>query len=42
MSPASGNKFSIESTLKNPKLAKVFEQFLNSAEHVLHDTISLY
>lgn len=42
MSPASGNKFSIESTLKNPKLAKVFEQFLNSAESVLHDTISIY
>ena len=42
MSPASGNKFSIESTLKNPKLAKVFEQFLNSAESVLHDSISLY
>ena len=35
MSPASGNKFSIESTLKNPKTARVFENFINEAEDIL-------
>lgn len=35
MSPASGNKFSIESTLKNPKLARVFENFIKESEDLL-------
>ena len=35
MSPASGNKFSIESTLKNPKLIRVFENFVKAAEEIL-------
>jgi len=35
ISPASGNKFSIESTLKNPKTARVFENFINEAEDIL-------
>lgn len=31
MSPASGNKFSIESTLKNPQIIKVFTDFIKEA-----------
>lgn len=31
MSPASGNKFSIESTLKNPKIIKLFTDFIKTA-----------
>ena len=31
MSPASGNKFSIESTLKNPQIIKIFTNFLKEA-----------
>lgn len=32
MSPAIGNKFSIESTLKNPKIIKMFTNFLKTIE----------
>lgn len=32
MSPASGNKFSIESTLKNPKIIKMFMDFIKNIE----------
>ena len=35
MSPASGNKFCIESTLKNPKLIRVLENFIKEAEDIL-------
>ena len=31
MSPASGNKFSIESTLKNPQIIKIFTDFIKEA-----------
>lgn len=31
MSPASGNKFSIESTLKNPRIIKIFTDFVKAA-----------
>ena len=31
MSPASGNKFSIESTLKNPQIIKIFTNFIKEA-----------
>ena len=31
MSPASGNKFSIESTLKNPQIVKIFTDFIKEA-----------
>lgn len=34
VSPASGNKFSIESTLKNPKLLRMFEDFVDSIDNI--------
>lgn len=35
ISPAIGNKFSIESALKNPKLTKMFETFIKDSEDIL-------
>ena len=32
ISPASGNKFSIDSTLRNPKIKTLFKAFIKSAE----------
>ena len=32
LSPANGNKFSIDSTLRNPKIKTIFKNFIKSAE----------
>ena len=34
LSPANGNKFSIDSALKNPRIKTIFKNFIKSAENV--------